>query len=109
MWFTIDTWYAFNTEKIDSIIGYSDSVRIIASSGEVITFYCASSCDKYNNPMSAIRNNFANGTNISLGNTKIEYSTIANIASTMQNVQIYGLPLTEDRTQYKALNVVVKQ
>ena len=106
MWFTLDTWYAFNTEKIDLIIGYSDSVRIITSSGEVVTFYCASAAGKYNNLMSALRNNFANGTNIALDNTKIEYSTMANIASEMQNVRLYGLPLTEDRTQSKALNVV---
>ncbi len=108
MWFTLDTWYAFNTEKIDSIIGYSDSVRIITSSGEVITFYCASAADKYNNLMSALRNNFANGTNIALSNTKVDYSTMANIASEMQNVRLYGLPLIEDRGERTALYVLQK-
>ena len=59
--------------------------------------------------MSAIRNNFANGTNIGLGNTKIEYSTIANIANEMQNVRLYGLPLTEDRGERTALYVLQKE
>ena len=92
MWFTIDTWYCFNTDKIDMITGFSDSVQIVTTGGEVVSFYCDNSTDKYKKLLHDIYGAFKENSsyNVVVNNTKIEYSTIDNKANTMKNIRVYS-------------------
>lgn len=90
MWFTIDTWYCFNTERVEMITGFSDSIQIGTVSGEYVTFHCDDAANKYKNLLKDIYSNFKNNTsyNFVVNNTKIEYTTVDNKASVMKSVSI---------------------
>lgn len=91
MWFTIDTWYCFNTERVESITCFSDYIQIGTVNGKYVNFYCDDSTNKYKNLLKDIYSNFKNNTsyNFNLNNTKVEYTTVDNIANRMKNVMLY--------------------